>query len=86
MAALGAFFIAEIPIAAAAPITVATIDEINAIMSVLINAVMRKSLLNSFIYQSKVNPDHTERDLLALNEKIISMKIGVYKNKKINPI
>jgi len=38
---------------------------------------------NNDLYQSSVKPVHTERLLVELNEKIIRINIGAYKNSRI---
>jgi hypothetical protein len=76
----------NIPIAAAVPIIVAMIDEIKAMIKVLISAEIKKSFWKSCLYQSSVNPVHTDLLLDALNENIIRISIGVYRNRKIKTI
>jgi hypothetical protein len=80
------FFMANMPIAAAVPISVAVTDDANAIMSVFLKAEISKSFWTKRIYQSNVNPAHTDRLFDALNENMINMNIGIYKNRNTKPI
>ena len=69
-------FILTMPMAARVPITVAMIEEITAIISVLISELIMTSLVNSLRYQFNVKPVHAPRDLDWLNEKTIKTAIG----------
>ena len=72
----GSRFMELIPKAAAVPMTEAARAETKAISSVLYKASMMAASWNISKYQRRVNPPHWERDLEALKESPIIMRIG----------
>ena len=64
------------PMAANVPTTVATSEDTTAMLKVTQMLSKMSGLVNSFLYQSKVNPDHLVMDFPSLNEKIISIRMG----------
>jgi hypothetical protein len=82
---LGSFFMEFIARDAATPMTVAMRADNRAMVRVVDKAFMMSSSRNSSEYQFKVKPPHLERDLEALKDKIINMKIGAYKKINISP-
>ena len=83
---LGTFFRFFKLTPAIVPIIVAKTADTAAIITVLAKDFKISPLLNNFTYHLKVNPDHTTRLFESLNEKITSIKIGKYKNRKISDI
>jgi len=65
---------------------VAITAEIMAMISVVYNAFIIELFTNNDLYQSNVNPDHTVRLLVLLNENMMRMKIGAYRKINISAV
>ena len=76
----GRRFMEKNPMAASVPNTVEINAARTATLSVVIKASMMASLWSKSAYQCKVKPVQTARFLDSLNEKMISTKMGAYKN------
>ena len=77
-------FIADIPMTAIVPTTVAMIAARIAIENVFTIAPIISRLWNSSAYQCRLNPVHTDIDFASLKESTIRVSIGRYRNSIIN--
>ena len=69
--------------AASVPITTAISEEMIATLMVIHKLSSMTGSEKSLPYQSNVKPDHFAMVFAELNEKIISMRMGAYKNSSM---